>query len=861
MNFYRNRKRGGYGRWLIWAVLLVVVAGVGGVAAANYAAAATTQTAIYSQGVMANSTSTPERFDNDDDDDDDDSCVFVLTTEERYGLDGGKRMAFDGITDGGEYRPRRSTIDGRFVVESTGAAPCVWRAEADEPWITIASGGTAPAYGESAHQFSINEHARDLKAGTHRAMITFAIRTGFLRGDKHLYVELEILHPCRFRVDRPDYLEFAMQDEQDTEEVKGQTVIISNPEDSAACQWTASSDQSWLDIDPDRGELEGGGKKELVVSLTPTAGKLPAEDGHELAVRFSGGGISENIKGHLDIEPLPCSLSLEQAAELTASGPYGGPFTPDAIPLKLTNEGGKDCRWNAAADGVGEWATITPFSGTIEPDATAAVQLRVASSADALTPGEYAETITFSAGEGIEDVSTTVKLDIGTLPCELTAHAVNALEFRRDAEGNYNRDTAPITISNGAHRDSCRWNASAGDWLSVSPAEGELDEGESAVVTATLDQERAGNLAPQQNHRSSVKFMLAGGMPATGTEAAGRPGGGPQVGGMHATGAESEGTAAAGTAAAGIPEIPEIPASLELACRNDRPCAVIHADRTAIRYGESVETTLTLHNRGDAEIVATLVLNTPSGWSLGPGDFGDCSGGGCTKRARIAAGESANIAVQAKPNAPARAAAEGVFNGNADYHPSGRPEAKETHDIAIAVTVQAASAAEMAAFEDRGAGVQPTVPAAVAAATPMPTPTAIPSPTATPAPSPTPMPTPAAVAGMAGPPGGFVGPVPNPTPAAAGLPDGSRHSDLDDGGAAPFWPVPDLTVSLATISIAAAIALALGLLVMAYRYGRGRMAARGAGGGGGNRGSVSSGGRRGRRGGNRAGSRRRLRQD
>lgn len=827
--------RSGYGNGLILVAFLLALAGAVGIAVAQYAAAAT-QTPVYAQGILATASTTPDRFiDNDDDDDDDDDCVLSIVTEDGYGQSSNKPMVFNGIATSADFTPRSSTIDGSFTASNAnGSATCRWRAEADEPWITLLPNtGDTPAYKKTTHQFTINpEHTRELGAGTHRATITFNIRTGFFRGKKQLYVDLVIIHPCRFELDGPDYLEFAMQDEQDTADIKAQTVTISNPKESETCQWTADSGQNWLTIDPDRGELDGGAQQELMVSLNPTADKLLAKDGHELDIRLTSGDITENIRGRLDIAPLPCKLSLEQTPGLTATGPYGGPFTPDTIPLQLTNEGGTACRWNTATSGAGDWAVIVPFSGTIDPGKTAPIELRVASRAAALAPREYAETITFSNDAGSTKVSTIANLRVATLPCELEAHAADALEFRRDADGNYNRDTAPITISNGAHRRTCNWNASAGDWLAVSPVKGELDGGESTTVTATLDQERAGNLTPRQDHRSSVKFMYA-----TGT----------QPRGPQRTQSDTA--------------IPEIPASLQLECLNSRPCAVIHADRTSIQYGESVETTLTLHNRGDAEIIATLTLNPPSGWSLAPGDFGDCSGGGCTKRARIPAGENADLAIQAKPNEPASAAAEGIFNGSADYHPSGQPDEKATHDIAIAVTVLAASDEAIAAFQNKGTDTKAPAPAA---ATPVPTPAPAPTPAPTPTPTPTrtPPPTPAPAAAFVGP-----LPLPNPTPTGPttpGLPDGSRHSDLNDDAAAPFWPVPNLTVSLATISIAAAIAVALGLLVMLYRYGRGRVAARGSGGGSSSGGRSSdrgnSGGRRGRRGGNRP-RRRRLRAD
>lgn len=842
-----NGIRSGYGNWLILAALLLALAGAAGIAVANYAAAAT-QTPIYSQGVMANSTSTPERFtDNDDDDDDDDDCVFSIVTADGHGLSSNKPMVFTGTTDSVSFTPQRAKIDGRFDASNKrGSASCRWRATSSKDWITLQpASGTTAAQRATSHQFAINAQARELDAGVHRATITFAIRTGFLRGQKELYVKLEIIHPCRFQVDQPDYLKFEMQDEQDTAEIKAQTVTISNPEDSATCQWTATSGQNWLDVEPTRGELDGGAKSELTVSLNPTADQLLAKDGHELDIRFRSGDISESVKGRLDIEPLPCQLRLEPAPGLTATGGYGGPFTPEALPLELTNTGGKDCRWSAAsaagaddaADAAADntWVAVIPFSGTIEPGQTESVAVRVGRAADGLAPGAYPETITFRAGAS--KVSTIANLKVATLPCQLTAPDTDRLEFRRDPEGKYNREQAEIAISNGAYRETCQWTARAGDWLTVNPSEGQLAAGESATVTATLDQKRAVNLAAQQGHRSSVKISHSAVTGAAATRAGAAP---------------------------AAPAILEIPASLELECLKGRPCAVIHSDRTTIRYDESVETTLTLHNRGDTEIVVTLTLSPPSGWSLAAGDFGDCSASSCTKRARIAAGESEDLAIQASPNEPSAEASESIFQGIADYHPSAQPDAKDTQNITIPVTVMAATEEEIAAFQSAGLA---TPPPASAAATPPPmaTPTPTPNPAATAMAAalaaamaaaesaPTPTPPASESAGIIGPPAAFIGPRPNSTPTPAQGADGA--GDTREGlPESPLTNWQDLTIPIATLSFAAVFAvliIALGVTgaVLLYRSkrqgGGGRPAAAGRGAAGrrrGGRGRRSAGG-------------------
>ena len=699
----------GYGTRLILAGMLLTLTAVAGIAALTYASLSSSSlTPTYAQGGMA--TSTPSRF---ADNDDDETCDFRIETTEKIGQRRDKPMEFSGTTANTNFVGKRPRIDGQFKAANTrGSLPCQWRGKANVSWITLQpAAGTTAANRQTTGRFTVNENALDLEPGTHKAVITFSITSGFFHGSKELHVALEITHPCRLRTDGDKRLVFAMQDGQDPGSLEPQQVTIKNLRESATCDWQANPEQSWLDIKPSSGELAAGQEEQIEVSLNPVVKNLEAQDGYAINIEFMGGDKELFVEGHLDIAPSPCRLSLDSTDDFNASGPYGGPFTPAEISLRLINTGGSACHWKAA--GAGEWASVLPLSGTIKPDESEAIELKLAAAVQEITPGAYDETITFSTGDGVPEVSVDINLEVAALPCEFTARAVAGLDFSRDSEGDYNRDSASIEIGNARHRATCKWSASGGEWLAVNPSQGELAAGATAMVTATLDQDRADALAPQQSHQDSIKF----------------------------------------TNQTGTPTEVELLASLELKCLKDRPCAVMHSDRNEIRYGESVETTLTLHNRSDSEITATLTLNPPNGWSLTAGDFGGDCGSGCTRQFRIPAGQSADISIQAEPNAPSSEAKEGIFNGNASYFYSDRPDETTVHDIAAPVTVHAASPEELAAK------------------TPAPAPTALP---------PTPEPTAAVLAGPVSS-GGAAAATPTPTP----VPAGGTTEDLNS--AAAFW--------------------------------------------------------------------------
>jgi agmatine/peptidylarginine deiminase len=97
---------------------------------------------------------------------------------------------------------------------------------------------------------------------------------------------------------------------------------------------------------------------------------------------------------HCIVMHVPATMSALQVTPglgLYASGPVGGPFTPDSIEYTLENS--TDTPIDYSVTHTVAWLTITNPTGTIAPLSTALVTVSINDAADALGLGEYADTV------------------------------------------------------------------------------------------------------------------------------------------------------------------------------------------------------------------------------------------------------------------------------------------------------------------------------------------------------------------------------------------------------------------------------------------------------------------------------------
>jgi len=109
---------------------------------------------------------------------------------------------------------------------------------------------------------------------------------------------------------------------------------------------------------------------------------------------------------------LPDALSISPGAGFSALGPVGGPFSPGARTLMLTNSGGAPLTWSMGH--ASSWLTVWVAEGELTPGGPATpVLVSLNGSASSLPAGIYSDTVRFTnLTSGIE-VSRPFVLRIG----------------------------------------------------------------------------------------------------------------------------------------------------------------------------------------------------------------------------------------------------------------------------------------------------------------------------------------------------------------------------------------------------------------------------------------------------------------
>jgi len=109
----------------------------------------------------------------------------------------------------------------------------------------------------------------------------------------------------------------------------------------------------------------------------------------------------------------PGVLAVATGDELNASGPVGGPFSPDSITYTLSNTGETALNWTASK--TAGWVNLSATGGSLTAGASAEVTVSLNAGADSLTAGDYIDTVSFvntTTGNG----NTSRDLGLSVLP-------------------------------------------------------------------------------------------------------------------------------------------------------------------------------------------------------------------------------------------------------------------------------------------------------------------------------------------------------------------------------------------------------------------------------------------------------------
>ncbi len=397
-----------------------------------------------------------------------------------------------------------------LYIENTGNGSLDWEISSTDTWF-----GAEGSDGNSSGTLGIgeakvitaffNEDANGFSAGTYTGTLTITDSTNNV--DIFKTVTLTI-NPGVLEVESSDTTITSVGNEGGPFSVREQSYTLKNAgEDSF--DWQVDVDQTWVTVETPASAVSGtlapGELQEIVISLNSVADSL-SPGTHTATIDIEDTTNSNTISRtfSLTVDSGAFSgigngvLQVDQFGNfnttLTATGNYGGPFSPISRMYTLTNIGGQSLDWTATIPE--SWVFLDQTSGTLEPGEQTVVKATFNNNANILQAGFHNSEIEF------KDATNNLSAGVYTQSINISSGLLNfnnnnlystASQGKPFIDGTLFRK---LTNTGGSPLD---WTGSSSvNWITVTPNSGTLQPGESLYVKETLNS-NAESLAPSIN--------------------------------------------------------------------------------------------------------------------------------------------------------------------------------------------------------------------------------------------------------------------------------------------------------------------------------------------------------------------------
>ncbi|MBI4560037.1 MAG: VCBS repeat-containing protein [Candidatus Hydrogenedentes bacterium] len=357
--------------------------------------------------------------------------------------------------------PFTATLAYDFIVTYRGPGAFEWSASSQEDWLTL-----SPIADENLGivKVSVNESAANLPAGRYPARVTFATTAGTFTRE----VVLDILVPSELRVGSvtappgavariqlylyrprgegslpgapvgvigqvaydPAVLSFRSAEPSTLLQSWYGGILFAIPAlaEPGIVDLTAGSESGALLTTYDDQSEDGNPGYQtspfplgyLVFDVIGSAGEFTTIGFDSLegfpfgSVLITGqdGMFTVSASGSEERSPV---LSITPQTSLEASGPEGGPFTPDRLQFTVSNTGGGALEWSVTSEW--DWVTVTPGMGHDDGIVTVALN----GNAGGLSRGRVHRcTVVFSSNGGVESREVTLRIEdaLGSAPSQ-----------------------------------------------------------------------------------------------------------------------------------------------------------------------------------------------------------------------------------------------------------------------------------------------------------------------------------------------------------------------------------------------------------------------------------------------------------
>lgn len=260
--------------------------------------------------------------------------------------------------------------------------------------------------------------------------------------------------------------------------------------------WAANSNQPWLLISPAQGVFSSN---QTITVAVERANLKPGD--YKGALTFSSNvGPNEIVQVHMTVRPLPANAGavLVVIPPVLSFTALDGGANPNEQVLMVNNPGSQRLQWsitgnnsiNLAAQSLmvqalnptAGWLSTDQTSGIVVPRGTSLIHV-IANSRN-LLPGVYTDILVFSSPQGVYNSPQSISVSLTVQArCGLTLSS-GIMPFTA-VSGQSNPSNRSLSLtSNASCAGLTSWKAiSAANWLTVTPASGQL-RGSASTVTA-----------------------------------------------------------------------------------------------------------------------------------------------------------------------------------------------------------------------------------------------------------------------------------------------------------------------------------------------------------------------------------------
>ena len=273
---------------------------------------------------------------------------------------------------------------------------------------------------------------------------------------------------------------------------------------SADLNWSASSNQTWVNVSPTSGTIPAGRSVPVTVSLASEASGLPGGS-YGASIEFTnltdGAG---NTGRPVSLTVSNGYLTVSPTTAFDSSKKPGGQISPTLTTYTLTNPGYASICWSAVKKA--SWISLSQNSGTLLPQASTVVTVSIINAANLYGAGTYEDSISFTnTTNGIGSTTRPVTLTIA--PGYLSVTPSSGVLITGDVGGPFSPSGVSYTLQNIGY-SSMSWSASnAQKWMSLSSTSGTLAPG--AVTTVTASAGSAANALSDGVYADTITFTNA----------------------------------------------------------------------------------------------------------------------------------------------------------------------------------------------------------------------------------------------------------------------------------------------------------------------------------------------------------------